>query len=300
MRFGIMAMQTESLIPTGLSAGEIIAYASAFDHAELVRGLAKCGFKLVELGGDLMLFFPSAYTPPSIERLAALKAELGLSYTVHLPLWSVEPSTPLQSVRQGSLRALLEITKATWPLQPEVYVLHATGSLAAEFYRMKLPELGHALILRQFQAQARATIKALLAETGLPSRRLAVETVEFPLDLTLELAEELNLSVCLDTGHVLAGFSGAWDLFEALERCAPRLAEVHLHDARRPSAGQEVVYGQDHAPLGTGDLELGLLLDRLGERKFGGPVILELKVQEALDSLQVIRAQRPALLPRDA
>jgi kynurenine formamidase len=63
-----------------------------------VRSLAATGFKTIELGGDLTLFFPGAYTPAAIERLAALKAELGLAYTVHLPLWSVEPSTPLLQI----------------------------------------------------------------------------------------------------------------------------------------------------------------------------------------------------------
>ena len=76
---------------------------------------------------------------------------------------------------------------------------------------------------------ARAS-ESILAETGIPSRQLAIETIEFPFDLTLELAETLDLSLCLDTGHVLVGFSGPVGLVEALERCLPRLAEIHLHD----------------------------------------------------------------------
>ena len=215
---------------------------------------------------------------------------------MHLPLWSVEPSTPLTPVRQGSVRALGEIIKATVPLDPEVYVLHATGALAAEFYHMRLPEMARALILRQFQAQARESIRALLAETGLPSRRLAIESVEFPFDLTFELAESLNLSFCLDTGHVLVGFSGPISLFDALERCLPRLAEIHLHDGPWQGPKQHRGYGQDHRPLGTGDLDVGRLLDRLDEADFDGPLILELTVEEAAASLGVIRKLRPGLL----
>ena len=98
MLFGIMAMQMKALIPAGLSPQEMMGYIGSFDHAKLVRDLYAQGFSLVELGGDLSMFMPQTFAPPAIERLAALKAELGLAYTVHLPLWSVEPSTPLTPV----------------------------------------------------------------------------------------------------------------------------------------------------------------------------------------------------------
>lgn len=299
MRFGIMDMQIGALIPAGLSPQNAAAHIAGFDHAGLVEELAAHGFDPIELGGDLVLFMPQTFSPSAIERLAALKEARGLSYTVHLPLWSVEPSTPLTPVRQGSLRALIECIEATRPLQPEVYVLHATGALAAEFYRMRLPEPARALILRQyFQGSARESLKALLAETDIPGRRLAIETIEFPFDLTLELAEELDLAVCLDTGHVLVGFSGPVGLFDALERCLPRLAEIHLHDGPWQGPERRIGYGKDHQPLGHGDLDVGRLLDRLTEAGFDGPIIFELTVEEALASLEVIRALRPNAVER--
>jgi sugar phosphate isomerase/epimerase len=296
MRFGIMTMQRNALIPAGLSAQETLAYIASLDHAGLARRLFSLGFDPIELGGDMPLFLPHTLAPPTVERLAQLKAETGLGYTVHLPLWSVEPSTPLVPVREGSVRALIDTIQATRSLQPEAYVLHATGALAAEFYRMDLPDLAKTFILRQFQNNARDSIKSILVETGLPTRQLAIETVEFPLDLTLELAEELDVSLCLDTGHVVAGFSGPLDLFAALDLCLPRLSEIHLHDARWQGPEQNIAYGQDHRPLGTGDLDLAGLLDRLAQAGFTGPLVLELTIEEALVSLQVIRAVRPTAL----
>jgi len=298
MRFGIYTMQKGALIPPGMPAPEVLAHIARLEHADLVRQLFSQGFNPIELTGDMVLFLPHSFSPHAIEQLAALKAETGLTYTLHLPLWSVEPSTPLAPVRQGSLRAVVEAIQVTRPLEPEVYVLHATGALAAEFYRMDLPEQARPLILRQFQGYARQSIQAVLAETGLPGRRLAIETVEFPFDLTLELAEELDLSVCLDTGHVLVGFSGPVDLFDALERCLHRLGEVHLHDGPWQGPEQRIGYGQDHQPLGRGDLDVARLLDRLVEAEFAGPVILELTVPEALASLEVIRTIRPEVLAR--
>ena len=41
---------------------------------------------------------------PNLDRLAAG----GLTYTTHLPLWSVEPSTPLTPVRLGSVEAVIQ------------------------------------------------------------------------------------------------------------------------------------------------------------------------------------------------
>lgn len=297
MRFGIMAMQTGALLPAGLSPQEAMAHVASFDHAGHVRRLAAQGFNPIELGGDMTLFFPNAFAPPVVERLAALKAETGLGYTVHLPLWSVEPSTPLMPVREGSVRAVVECIRATLPLAPEICVLHATGALAAEFYRMRLPDLARSLILRQFQNGARESLKTILAEAGIRSRQLAIETIEFPFDLTLELAEELDLSICFDTGHVLVGFSGPVDFFDALERCLPRLGEVHLHDGPWQGPEMRIGYGKDHQPLGQGDLDVRRFFDRLSTADFNGPIVFELQVEQALASLDVIRSLRPNILP---
>lgn len=296
MRFGIIAMQINSLIPPGMPSDDILPYIATYDQATVVRNLISHGFNLIELGGDLSLFLPHAFAPEAIERLAAVKDECGAVYTVHLPLWSVEPSTPLTPVRRGSIQAIVDILQATHPLAPETYVLHATGALAAEFYRADLPETAKSLILLQFQNCARESIQTILAETGLPSRQLAVETIEFPFDLTLELAEELDTSICFDTGHVMAGFSGPVDTFDALERCLPRLSEIHLHDGPSINKTNEIVYGKDHQPLGTGDLDVDRLLNLLEESNFPGLIIFEMRLDQALASLDFIRAIRPGLL----
>jgi len=288
MRFGIMAMQIDALIPGGLGPEQVLAHITTFDQAALVRDLAAQGFQLIELGGDLGTLLPHTFHPETISRLAEVKAKRNLSYTVHLPLWSVEPSTLLAPVRAGSVQAVVDCIQATRPLEPEVYVLHATGALAAEFYRMQIPEMARALLMRQFQNAARDSLIQILAETGLPNRNLAIETIEFPFDLTLELAEELDLSICFDTGHVLVGFAGPVDLFDALERCLARLGEVHLHDGPWQGPEKEIGYGEDHQPLGSGDLDVARLLNRLESVGFDGPIIFELRTDEARASLDYI------------
>jgi sugar phosphate isomerase/epimerase len=296
MRFGIMSMQIQSLVPQGATAALAMANLAAFDFAQLVRSLAEAGFRVIELGGDLPLFMPHTFQPPSISALADLKQELDLALTVHLPLWSVEPSTPLDPVRRGSVEAVIHIIQASEPLSPEVYVLHATGALAAEFYRMNISESAKPLLLRLLQSKAEESLERILSATKIPSRKLALETIEFPYELTLELAETLDTSICLDTGHVLVGFSGPVTIDQVLDSSASRLAEVHLHDGVWQGPECNIGYGLDHRPLGTGDLKVGPFLDRLQAVQFKGPIIFELQLDEALQSMEVIRGLRPDLV----
>lgn len=281
------------LIPPGLSEGEIFDHIARINHKDLIKTIAAAGFSLIELSGDLDLLLPQFYTPKSIQDLKNLKSSLGLQFTVHLPLWSVEPSTMLGSVRSGSVDALINHIQIVEPLSPEIYVLHATGALASEFSRMPIPEAVKGFVLNQFNTFAKSSVRRLLDETGIPSRKLAVETIEFPFDLTLELAEEMDVSICFDTGHVLAGFSGPIDIIEALDRCIPRLIEIHLHDCPKHSNIISKPQGKDHQSLGKGDLNLDLFFSRLEEVNFSGPLIFELPLDQALDSLNLIQRKRP-------
>jgi sugar phosphate isomerase/epimerase len=286
-------MQFTRLLKGAGVPGALAAQLAAFDHVASVRALAERGFDPVELGGDLALLFPDAFSPETVARLADLRDELGIGYTVHLPIWSVEPASRSEPIRRGSVAALAEVVRATAPLLPEVYTLHATGSLAADFAQRSLPAGAREALLRPFQAAARRSLAELVAETGLPSRMLAVETVQFPFDLTAELAEDLDLSLCVDTGHVLVGYAGPIDLDAALARSLPRLGDVHLHDAPRMDPGGTARRGEDHRPLGTGDLDVGRLLDTLEGGGYAGPLVFELTPEQALASMEVVRARRP-------
>lgn len=301
MRFGIEQMQPAFLFQQArglLSTGQPLDPSKLnVDVATQVERLADLGFRLIELNPDLTIFFPHCYDLPAIERLRQLKEQRQLQYTLHLPLWSIEPSTPVRQVREGSVDVLVDALVRFAPLEPEVRVLHATGALAAEFSHMLVLEPMRPMVLGLFIAQARRSIEQILERTGLTSRQLAIETIIFPFDLTLRLAEELDLSMCLDTGHVLAGYTSGVTLSEAFERTLPRLTEVHLHDAYRRTSLQRGVEFADHLPLGTGDLPLANLLDRLEQAKFTGPIILELTVEQAQTSLAAIRAVRPGMLP---
>jgi len=291
LRFGIEMLQRSLMIEMAMPAlarqkGGTPFAPPSVDAATLVERIADLGFTLIELNTDLNVFFPDSFGVPTVQRLRALKESRGLSYTVHLPLWSVEPSTPVQWVRQGSVETLVDAVLRLSPLEPEAYVLHATGALAAEFSTMAaIPDEARPLVTGIFQRHAAHSVEELLRRTQLPSRVIAVETIEFPFDLTLALAEELDLSLCLDTGHVLAKYPGPVAFEEALQRALPRLAEVHLHDGYYHPQPDGTFRRGAHLPLGEGDLPLDFLLDTLDEAGFEGPIIFELTIEEAKTSL---------------
>jgi sugar phosphate isomerase/epimerase len=306
LRFGIEILQPSLLIEMAMPAlaatagqkggpsagsGHRAQFAlPPMDVAVLVERIADLGFTLIELNTDLNVFFPDSFGLPTVRRLQALRESRKVSYTVHLPLWSIEPSTPVQWVREGSVEALVDAVLRLAPLEPEAYVLHATGALAAEFSTMAtIPDEGRPLVMGAFQRRAAHSIEELLRRTKLPSRAIAVENIEFPFDLTLALAEEFDLSICLDAGHVLAKYSGPVTFEEALQRALPRLAEVHLHDGYYHPQPDGTFRRDDHLPLGEGDLPLDFLLDTLKETEFEGPVIFELTIQEAKASLDYLR-----------
>jgi hypothetical protein len=115
------------------------------------------------------------------------------------------------------LNAIIACIDATIPLEPEVYVMHATGTLTAEFIHMKLLDLAQLYIKNQYQSNARERIIKILSETGIPSRMLAIETVEYPFELPMQLLQEIGLSNCFDIGHIIGEFSGLVDVYDALE-----------------------------------------------------------------------------------
>lgn len=260
------------------------------DVVGMVERIASYGFRLIELSTDLNIFFPHSFGVPTLKRLLELKESLGLRYTVHLPLWSLEPSSPFEEVRKAAVDVMVDAVLRFASLEPEVYVFHASGPLATEFFTSStIPDLARPLLMLMFQRHAARSIEEILRRTNLPSRALAIETIQFPLDLTLGLAEEFDLSVCFDTGHVFSRLPGPVDFHEALKKCLPRLKEVHLHDAWFRLEPEGTPRWADHLPLGEGEVPLEEFFTTLKGANFEGPIIFELTIPEALKSLEKLR-----------
>ncbi|MFX0184327.1 MAG: TIM barrel protein, partial [Candidatus Hodarchaeota archaeon] len=177
-------------------------------------------------------------------------------------------------------------------LNPICWIIHATGSLIAELSRLDLPSFPKKFMISRFSSVALESIEKILDQTNIPSRKLAVENVEFPFRAMEDVLETLDLSICFDTGHLIAGFSGEWENGEKefFESYQDRIVELHLHDAFRNS-------GKDgHKPLGKCDLRVRELLITLLDKQFSGPIVFELTLEGVRESMNFIRLNVPEAL----
>lgn len=261
---------------------------SKLNYVNIVDKNIKAGFKHIEITGDLIYILPGILSPETISRLIELKQEQNVSYSVHLPLWAIEPAAFSPHIRKASVDSFVDVIEITKALDPLCWVLHPTGALTVEFMNMNLPEFAQGMMMQQFTSYAANTIKETLERTNIPSRKLAVENIEYPFDLMYPIIQQMDLSICFDTGHLLAGFSGQISIMEFIDKYYDRIIELHLHDGKFPRI--------DHKPLGEYDLPVRELLLKLLEKNFAGPLIYELNLQEAIQSMDYIKNNIPEAL----
>ena len=247
-------------------------------------------FQHFEITCDLAYVLPDLLNDEVIEKLNDLKTLNNYSCSVHLPLWGIELAAPNLHIRKASIDCIVDAINLTKPLNPICWVIHATGSLTSEFNQTDLPELGKIFLNQHFANLAKESLEEILIQTKIAPRKLAVENVEFPFDQMEECIEDLDLSICFDTGHLLAGFSGYLNVgvLEFVERYYNRIVELHLHDGRLPRI--------DHKPLGYFDLPVRDLLNDLLERNFKGPIVFELNPEEVNESILYIKKNIPNAL----
>jgi len=261
---------------------------SNLNYIDVMMNSVNAGFKHIEITGDLPYVLPGILTPEEIDKLVELKKKEGITFSVHLPLWGQEPAAFSEHIRDGSVRTFVDCIELTKPLNPICWVLHPTGALTVEFLNMNLPDFAKGLITNQFCSYAEDSIRKLIEYANIPPDKIAVENIEFPFESMEPIIDELGLSVCFDTGHLLAGFSGEISVMDFVGKYFDQIAELHLHDGAKPRI--------DHKPLGNHDLPVKELLLELHKRKFKGPLVYELTLQGAKDSMEFIKKHIPEVL----
>lgn len=293
MKFGLTVLSFPAALQSIFHGGTVDF--SKFSYPRIIEEAVSAGFKHVELTLDATHALPGSLSPEKIDKISELKESLGFTLSAHLPLWAIEPACFNERIRAASVLSCVDAIESTRILEPEYYVLHATGGLAAEFSRLPFPEY-NALIDGTMSSIALRSTREIIERSGVDRRKIALESVEFPLDMTAGMADELGCSLVLDTGHVLAGYSGSVSLMDALQSFLPRMIGMHLHDGIRRERQDGSFMIRDHLPLGSGDMEVGEFLDAVKRGGFGGPAVFELSKEEALTSLDLVRSLRPNLL----
>ncbi len=270
---------------------------SRLNVADAVREAMLDPYSVIEITMDAKYIVPGSITPESINQLLDLKEELGHSYTVHLPFWSLELATFNEHVRKGSVDSIIEAIELAKPLQPEVYVLHASGDMAAYFSNQNYGSNLIRLIRQLLAGFAAASVEDIVSRTEINPRELAIENVDFPYYILREVVDDLDTSICFDTAHLLAQMSGTESIMDFYETHKDRIVEIHLQDAAKED--DDTVVNEDHVVLGRGIMGEKLLREFLLELvkdQFDGPIIFELSMNEARESLDFIRRIVPEVL----
>lgn len=296
LRFGQTAMEFEATAQQIIVDG--IPDFSRLDVVDVVRDCVQEGFSVVELTLDAQHIIPNLFTPGSINKLVDLRDELGHSYTSHLPFWSIELASFNEHVRKGCIESTIESIELTKPLNPEAYVLHATGELGAYVSSLNYEGNVIQILCTVLAGYAAASIEEIISRTEIDPRKLTIENVEFPFDIMRPIIDDLDVSICFDTAHLLSEMSGTESIMDFYRAHKDRITEIHLQDGTI-TRYEGAVAREDHIALGRGvmgDSVLREFLLALIKDDFDGPVIFELTKQETRESLNLIRKVVPEAL----
>ena len=177
-----------------------------------------------------VLLFESRYpdslpSEQSIAELAHAGEELGITYNIHLPadvsLTSADPAEQKQAAE-----VLQRFVKQCLPLSPSAFALHLPCDIPLQDKKD----------IQQWQKRSANGLAVLLDKVP-RSRVLAVETLLYPFNIAEPLIRDFDLSICMDTGHLmLCGY----DVKNFWETHAERIPLMHLNGVRD---------GKDHLSL---------------------------------------------------
>jgi len=201
-----------------------------------------------------------------IKDLIHLSQDLQVSYNVHLPT-DISISDPAPALQDQAVDTLVRILERVAPLAPSSHTLHVP-------YPCQIPDDAH---LRKWQDVVYRNLEKII-RAGVPADRLAIETLDYPIDRLGCIISDLNLSVCLDVGHLI--LLGA-DIQSVFNKRSEAVSIIHLHG---------VEDRKDHGPL---DRLPHNLLDPLVRSldKFSGTVSLEVFNFENLKSSLTVLEQ---------
>ncbi|WP_372679094.1 cobamide remodeling phosphodiesterase CbiR [Desulfosarcina sp.] len=208
-----------------------------------------------------LLFFESRFKDslpdPALIRDLVQQARSGqITYNVHLPtdiyLGHRDPA-----VRHSAVAVLRQLIDRCAPLNPTSFTLHLNRDPSE-------PDS------RRWQARSASSLEAVLA-TGVPSRRMSVENLDGDVERLAPVIEALDLSVCMDMGHLMVN---EVDLATFFDRWKERITVAHLHGVDRT---------KDHLPL---DRLSSDRMDKVLEilRQFRGVISLEVFSFQALNT----------------
>ncbi|MFX1357432.1 MAG: TIM barrel protein [Promethearchaeota archaeon] len=290
MRFGISPFTLELMINEVLKEKGLEGL-SDFQFSDVVKGVAKAGFRHCEISLDVFQIFPIHTIDAEIKKLIEIKEKYDITYSAHFPYLTIELASPNKFIREGSVKSLVDAYNSFIELKDdiEVFVLHPTGEFIADAMDFIMDPEIYPLATSLFIDFSIQSIKEIIKKTGIDRNKIAIENLEFPFEATLKIVKELKTKLCIDTAHILAGFSGECDLMEITKSYLDITSEIHLQDH------DENNKISDHSALGTGKKFPPEFLELIHSNNFKGPIVFELPKQDTLLSLEYIKKNTPQI-----
>jgi sugar phosphate isomerase/epimerase len=193
-----------------------------------------------------------------IADLDQLGREFNLSYNVHLPT-DISLTDPNSAKQKKAVETMVRVIERVQPLGPSALVLHLPYEDAACEQNTMV-----------WQHRAYKNLRKILP--AVEDRRLiAIESLDYPMAQLEDIIDDLDLSICLDLGHLMVYDH---DVLKLYNQYASNTSVLHLHGVEK---------GRDH-------MTLACLSDKLMKpvlqvlNKFSGIVSLEVFSFENLDT----------------
>lgn len=294
LRFGVIVDIQAALEMAfgGGNRGGGLSLASIDPISFVRKAVERHEVKIIELPADAN-YLISGILDRGASGLVALREELDLEYTMHLPYMQVHLCSFNEHVRAASVDTIVEIiTLAEEKIGGiESYVLHVTSELEDNIGAFDIPRHYKELAWGLFLENGYKSMEEIIERTGVPSRKIAVENNEgIPFsDVYDILIDDLDLSITLDVGHAI--LQGDETPIDIVDRWGPdRIREIHLHNVIRKKVANRITIDSDHHGLDKGVLDVEAFLDHLEEIDYKNPVLLEIMTQEEIaSSLAMLR-----------
>jgi len=194
-----------------------------------------------------------------ITELGRLAAEFDLSYNIHLPM-DVSISDHNSARQKDAVDTMIRVIERTQALDPSALILHVPYVEES----LDEPEV------RSWQDRVCQNLEKILSAVE-NKKIIALENLDYPLEMLADIIADLDLSICLDLGHLMVY---DYDVLEIFNKYAAKTSVLHLHG---------VEDGRDHTTLERlSDKLFKVVLQVLN--KFTGDVSIEVFSFENLDS----------------
>ncbi len=171
---------------------------------------------------ELLLFesqnIESLFPNSVIDALAGLSNDLDIGYNIHLPT-DISISAGNKRLQFDAIECYKRTIDRMLPLAPSSFFLH----VPYDEHDTKDPTV------QKWRRKIRANLRQLLDGT-VDAHLISVETLDYPVGFIADIIKELNLSICMDVGHlILYGY----DIPEIFRQHSSMISSIHLHGVEK-------------------------------------------------------------------